>query len=261
MNKVIHTNDNNVIMKNIKEIKEKTRFSIFGIPLYSSHYDGYYKIEWFLFFRIKNIDYTKLLNKKFDILESRVKRMFSNPEVNRGQIGSGVRQDINYIFKRQKSIDEKLTEIRDNNIQEESDKFFDKYKTSRIDIRNTGVASSESLEIIECNDRSINIKYPKHLNDDQNKGFILHTHKRNLKFRIRCVSDGELKIQLRGVDFKLNPNEDRIPIYIVYESCVINGEEKINGKSSIASHDKNIPINIKVRNKQIIDIELKWHPL
>ena len=119
----------------------------------------------------------------------------------------------------------------------------------------------EQLEIKECNDENIDVKYPKYLNDGKNKGFTLHSHKRKLKFRIMCVHDGELKIQLRGVDFKLNGSDERLPIYIVYESCLINGVEKIPKINSLATHDKNVQITLSVCKKQIIEIELRWHPL
>lgn len=260
MEKGKHSTEGNVVLP--KEIKEFSKLSILGIPLYRSYYDGYHKVEWFLFIRHKHIDYTKLLNRKFDILEARIKKMFTNPNINRSQIGDGVKQDINYIFKRQKSIDEKITEIRDNNIQDEADKYFNKYKTCRVDIKNTcKVFVNEPLEINDCSDKNLDIKYPKYLNDENSKGFVLHSHIRKLRFRMMCVSDGELKIQLRGVDFKPEGGDERLPIYIVYESCLINGVEKIPKANSVASHDKNIPITIKVNKKQIVEIELKWHPL
>ena len=56
--------------------------------------------------------------------------------------------------------------------------------------------------ILNNNDSRCKIDRPPWFKDSLGSGIQLHSHKGFLDLKIKCINDGELKINLRGVDVR-----------------------------------------------------------
>lgn len=164
---------------------------------------------------------------------------------------------VNFISKN-KDINKICNELNlaNNKLKlfEEINKKYSKYNTARIDIKNEG-NSSNNIEIIQNSDNNCSISFPEWINKN-GKGLIITSEKQNISLKIKCIGDGELKIWLRGIDFK-DKNKNRLPIYINYTNLSINHQNIFN-TGKIVCHDNPFKITRNVNNNDILTLKISW---
>ena len=131
---------------------------------------------------------------------------------------------------------------------------YSKYNTARIDIKNEGNPGNH-IELIENSDKNSLISFPEWFNKN-GKGLIITSEKQNLTLKIKCVGNGELKIWLRGIDFK-DKNKNRLPIYINYTHMSINNQNILKTSKTVC-HDAPFKIIRTVTNNDILILKLSW---
>lgn len=138
-------------------------------------------------------------------------------------------------------------------------RYFNKlnaaWKTSRIDIKNYGNPEN-SVKFIEY-EKNVKLSYPKWFSDKKGKGCKLESAKTNLNFIFKCISKGETRIFLRGVDFRdINNEKVRIPTYIDINKFVIN-DDPIIDDNLIVWHDKSFSFKKNCEDNEILFIKLE----
>lgn len=131
------------------------------------------------------------------------------------------------------------------------------YATSRIDVKNYG-AGDNSVEIFDVSDEKAKITTPKWFRKDDGKGSVISSIYGSLKFKIRCINDGKLKISLKSKDVK-DVNKNRFPIFIDYTMFRINGVDCFED-SFLACHDDPFVFERNVKDGEVIDVEVSWLP-
>ena len=122
---------------------------------------------------------------------------------------------------------------------------------ARIDIKNIG----------EGNDLKIIINSPIQHHDTpawyskNGIGHVLESESKDLTMNIFCKGKGTFELLLRGIDYRYKG--ERIPIFIDYFTCKINGKEYFKNPCSV-SHDEPCHIYIPCTDGQKFVIELKW---
>lgn len=102
------------------------------------------------------------------------------------------------------------------------------------------------------------IERPDWLNDSLGSGIQIHSYLGVLDFKIKCINDGELKIYLRGIDFR-DKNGKRFPVYIDYTKFSVNNESLIDG-NELTWHDEPYIFSKLVRDSEIVEIHIEWMP-
>lgn len=132
-----------------------------------------------------------------------------------------------------------------------------KYVTARIDIKNEGTFSSQ-VKIYDISDNDSKIDKPDWFTNEKGEGICISSDKMELHFKIKCINDGILKMNLRTLDIR-DRNNKRFPIYIDYLSFKVDGSEYLKGNKLIW-HDEPFKFSKKVYNNEVMDIALKWKP-
>lgn len=145
----------------------------------------------------------------------------------------------------------------ENNILKQQADELKAYKNARIDIKNFG-GMNNNIEIIENSDLNSKVMIQGWLNDDAGSGCIIESGEGSIDLKIRVISDGNLKIWIRGKNFMENDQRIKIPIYYTYVS--VDGYEYVNGHRMIW-HDKPLVIDKAVKDSQIIQINVRWTKL
>ena len=135
--------------------------------------------------------------------------------------------------------------------------FLRKFLESRIDIKNFG-DEDNSIEITHCDDSTVDITTPGWFNDEKGLGTIINAVNGTLNFSFKCVNDGKLKIEFKGIDYKDKSN-NRIPIYIDYTEISVNGEVLIED-SRVSWHDNPFIFEKEVKDGEKINVHVKWAP-
>ena len=104
-----------------------------------------------------------------------------------------------------------------------------------------------------------NISQPEWFADLNGIGSTITSDNKKLDLSVKCINDGKLKIDFRGIDFK-DSNNNRIPIYIDYREIKIDGKSIIDG-STVLWHDNKLEYSKDVKDGQIVNINLKWEHL
>lgn len=134
--------------------------------------------------------------------------------------------------------------------------FLKKYYTSRIDIKNRGI--NNDIMILEINDLNSRIDRPNWFNDSLGSGINIYSSKGFLDLKLKCINDGELKIELRGLDVR-DKNGKRFPVYIDYTNFSINGDSIID-TNQLTWHDQPYVFSKLVQDSEIVDIHIEWTP-
>ena len=142
-------------------------------------------------------------------------------------------------------------------ISYESSKLLLKFATSRIDVKNYG-SKDNSVEIFDVSDEKANVKSPKWFKNKEGRGNVISSIYGELKFKVRCINDGKLKISLKSQDVK-DKNKNRFPIFIDYVKFRVNGDDRIDD-CFLACHDNPFVFEEDVKNGEIIDVEVSWLP-
>lgn len=136
-------------------------------------------------------------------------------------------------------------------------KIFSKYYLARIDIKNEG-AQDNIVEIIDNSDKESVVLNPDWFKNELGNGIQIQSKKGEIKLKIKCINDGNLKINLRGIDSR-NEKDKRIPIYVNFTEFNVNKEDIILETVS-ACHDFPIVYEKEVQDSEILDIIVKWIP-
>lgn len=142
-------------------------------------------------------------------------------------------------------------------VDENFDLFLKKYGTARIDIKNYG--TNNNVMILNDEYLNANINRPDWFNDSLGSGIQIHSYNGCLDLKLKCINDGELKINLRGVDVR-DKNDKRFPIYIDYTSFSVNNKPIIED-SEVTWHDRPYTFSKLVLDSEIVDIHIEWMPL
>ena len=135
--------------------------------------------------------------------------------------------------------------------------LLEKYCTARIDIKNYGI-NTNNIMILDINDLNSKIDRPDWFKDSSGAGTQIHSSSGILDLKIKCINDGELKINLRGIDVR-DKKGRRFPVYIDFTKFSIN-DESIIKDSELTWHDKPYIVSKLVRDSEIIDVHIEWMP-
>ena len=158
-------------------------------------------------------------------------------------------------------LDSNIMKYFDNLLEHGHSKYYKllkKYLTARFEFKNNG-NSNNGVGILEISDHNSLIWYPNWLKDDAGQGLLIQNDTGHLHIKLRCLNDGDFDIKLLGPDVK-DKKGNRIPIFIDFLSCKINNEECIE-ENLWSCFDKPYVFSRSVKDKEIIDIDLKWMPL
>lgn len=131
------------------------------------------------------------------------------------------------------------------------------YYTSRIDIKNNGTYTNQ-IKIIDISDTAAKITSPSWFTNEKGQGKCVISEKGEISFKIKCIGDGDLNIELRTLDIK-DRNNNRFPVYIDYLSVKVDGNEILN-ENTLAWHNDPVYYHKKVWNGEIIKIDATWQP-
>ncbi|MBR5503258.1 MAG: hypothetical protein IKV87_02250, partial [Methanobrevibacter sp.] len=70
----------------------------------------------------------------------------------------------------------------------------------RIDIKNFGIESN-LIKILDSKN-NLKVSFPAWFSNDQGQGCKIETDDRVLDFSLKCVNDGNLRVFLRGIDYR-----------------------------------------------------------
>ena len=138
-------------------------------------------------------------------------------------------------------------------------KFFFKYITGRIDIKNIG-SSENSLSILENSDEDCVVNTPEWFKTDEGIGWTFQSKKGELDLKIKMVKEGKLRIWMRNIDFRDRINR-RLRIYIDFTKLSVNGVEVFNTPMTVWHDTPYIFTKMKVEDGEIIDLHFEWEPL
>jgi len=133
-------------------------------------------------------------------------------------------------------------------------KMFSPIVTARLDIKNSG--SGNSIEVLECSDANAVIDFPKWYEDETGKGFYITSNCPDVKITIKCINDGKLYINFKGIDFK-DKNWKRVNVAIGYKNIqVFNSDNSLKctfDDIESVSHDHHQTLSFPVNdNDQFI---------
>ena len=144
-------------------------------------------------------------------------------------------------------------ELNENDYQ-----YLKKFSECRIDFKNHG-SNDNNLILLDCNDPLAKITQPGWFNDDDGVGSIVRSINGYLDLTFKCVNDGNLIINFRGIDYKDNSG-NRIPIFVDYTELIIDDVHIISG-SVVSWHDDPFVYEQEVKDGQIINLKIRWLPL
>ena len=133
-----------------------------------------------------------------------------------------------------------------------------KFRTARIDIKNTG-SKNNKFKILSVDDDSCVINWPNWFNKGDGEGAIFESHKKNMMIKIKIINDGILSITLRGIDFKDASNK-RYPIYVEFNNFLINNNTIFDNKITVC-HDNAYHHRQQVNNGEEICFYFSWNAI
>lgn len=127
---------------------------------------------------------------------------------------------------------------------------------SRIDIKNYGVQTN-SIEFLEYG-KNIHINYPTWFKDYQGSGCKIEWENKNVFFSFKCKNNGNLKIILRGMDYRGTKNiKNPIPVYLNFIKLIINHKYVINNDNCLIWHNQPFIFEIPCENEEYFFIYIK----
>lgn len=228
----------------------------------SSKYDDFIQIKKCFFEEscIENnfidINYLKeffnLISKNYS--EEDISELQKNSYHELNKIKTLTSTETELIDEKVKSLKSKLTaEVYDKNAE-----FLRKYVECRIDVKNRG-NEDNSVILEDCDDELVHVSNPKWLKNQEGSGTVFNSVKGSINLSLKCVNDGQLVINFRGIDYR-DKNGVRIPIYIDYQEISVDGKTIVNN-SRVSWHDNPFTYKKEVSDGQIVKISAKWLPL
>lgn len=136
-----------------------------------------------------------------------------------------------------------------------STKIITLLKTARINIKNLGLPNN-AVQITQLNKNNARIWEPKWYADKLGKGIQIEIADNQATFRIKCINNGNLLINLLGIDY--TNNNQRHPIWIKYTKCLVNGKNILDTFPTNAWHDNNFKYEINVKDNEELLLEINW---
>ena len=130
-------------------------------------------------------------------------------------------------------------------------RYFNAWKTCRIDLRNKGETASLKVLNEEIN---TNIKYPTWF--DNGNGCIIESENKILNLDIKCNGSGQIELNLKGIDYRNNPTT-RLPIYIAYKQLLYN-DLPIFNDNHLTWHDNSYTYTKLCQNNEKIKIKVEF---
>lgn len=130
-------------------------------------------------------------------------------------------------------------------------RYFNAWKTCRIDLRNKGETASLKVLNEEIN---TNIKYPHWF--DNGNGCIIESENKILNLDIECIESGQIELNLKGIDYRNNPTT-RLPIYIGYKQLIYNDLSILND-NRLTWHDDSYTYVNQCQNNEKIKIKVEF---
>jgi len=131
----------------------------------------------------------------------------------------------------------------------------EKYMTARIDIKNFNTENN-GIEIVRNTDSAARVQFPAWFKNAQGQGVVVHSTKGFIEFVVKCLGNGNLKINLRGMDCR-DKNNKRIPVWVNYVKFEIDGKS-IFADSHLAWHDQPYTYNMSVADGQVVHVCVAW---
>lgn len=151
-----------------------------------------------------------------------------------------------------------LNSILNHEIYDKNAEFLRKYTECRIDIKNNG-NEDNTIELEDCDDDLVHVSQPGWLKNEKGIGKVLTSINGNINFSFKCVNDGTLIIDFKGIDYK-DKNMVRIPLYIDYTEIIVDGKRLITD-SRVSWHDNPFLYKKEVSDGQIVRVSAQWQPL
>ena len=133
----------------------------------------------------------------------------------------------------------------------------DGWKLCRFDLKNRGNDFSR-INILENFNESY-IIFPSWFRDHFGQGCQIQGDAKNLNLKFQCVTDGSLRIILRGIDFK-NLEHLRCPIYVNFTKFKLN-DELIFDEDNLICHDEPYEFEISSNDKDIFHMYLEFETI
>lgn len=131
-----------------------------------------------------------------------------------------------------------------------------KYSTARADLKICGSANNR---IVVLENRNGSASQPKWFCDSQGQGTVVTSGKTAMSLKIRCAGSGQLRTDLRGIDFRLKDNT-RFPIWICYTKFSVNGVPVLKEPVCVC-HDMPYTHSQKVSDGEELVLDLEWKAL
>ena len=144
------------------------------------------------------------------------------------------------------------------NIDSENYEYLRKYLQCRIDVKNYG-PNGNDVDLIDFNDPLREFYKPMWFRDDLGIGSVLTSNTGSLNLSYECIKDGVIVFSFKGMDIR-DRNGFKIPIYIDYTEIIIDDENLVTG-SKVCWHDGDYTFEKKVKDGQVVNLQVKWRPV
>ena len=124
------------------------------------------------------------------------------------------------------------------------------WKLCRFDLQNKG-NDFNRINILE-NPNNLHISFPSWFKNHYGQGCQIEGLDSKLNLKFQCINEGNLRICLRGIDFR-NLDNIRSPIYINFTTFKINNE-LIFEEDKLIWHDQPYEFEIYSKDKNIYEI-------
>ena len=128
------------------------------------------------------------------------------------------------------------------------------WKLCRFDLQNKG-NDFNRINILE-NPNNLHISFPSWFKNHYGQGCQIEGLDSKLNLKFQCINEGNLRICLRGIDFR-NLDNIRSPIYINFTTFKINNE-LIFEEDKLIWHDQPYEFEIYSKDKNIYEIYLEF---
>ena len=127
--------------------------------------------------------------------------------------------------------------------------------TARIDAKLAVSQGEGKLTILSVSDENAIVSRPARL-QKKGEGFSVESAALFCEIRLRCGADGELKLNLGGIDLRDGEGK-QVPAWIDYSVCAVNGTDYLDGITP-AWKDRPKRIKLPVTEGKQLDIRLGW---
>lgn len=128
------------------------------------------------------------------------------------------------------------------------------WQLCRFDLQNKG-NDFNRINILE-NFNNLHINFPSWFRNHLGQGCQIEGSAKKIYLKFQCINDGNLRICLRGIDFR-NLENLRCPVYINFTKFKVNNE-LIFDYDNLICHDQPFEYEIYSNDKKIFDVYLEF---